>query len=238
MLNGGFESGLTSWKISSGTAVSQTTNVLCGSYSAKLGGSSRNGLEQTVTGLSPNTTYTLQAQCKVSTSGVTGSVGIKNFGGTTITRSFTSTTYTAQSITFTTGATNTSATLYGYNSTGNYIYLDAVYLATGTGSLLATVARNPSRDLSSENNIKEKFSISPNPAQNLATIHYTSDREETAKIILYNATSKKLQESERMMQSGVNKIDLNLAAVKSGLYFVTVISSAGERTTKKLIISK
>ncbi len=71
-------------------------NPLCGSYSAKLGGSSRNGLEQTVTGLSPNTTYTLQAQCKVSTSGVTGSVGIKNFGGTTITRSFTSTTYTAK----------------------------------------------------------------------------------------------------------------------------------------------
>lgn len=129
VLNGGFESGLTSWKVSTGTAVSQTANALCGSYSAKLGGNARNGLEQTVTGLQPNTTYTLKVQGKVSVSGVNGTVGVKNFGGTTITTSVVSTSYVPLSITFTTGSSSTSAVIYGWNASGNYIYLDAFHLA-------------------------------------------------------------------------------------------------------------
>jgi len=76
---------------------------------------------QTLTGLIPNTSYTLSAWMKGSGA---IKIGAKDFGGTTVESSVpTLGTYAQFSINFTTGAANTTAVIYviGINTTAGYI---------------------------------------------------------------------------------------------------------------------
>lgn len=85
-------------------------------------------LEQTVTGLLPNTTYTFGGYGKVATTGASAIIGVKNYGGSSIGASITSTAYQQASVTFTTGANNTSATVYFYKPNAGTVYGDDFYL--------------------------------------------------------------------------------------------------------------
>ena len=118
--NPGFESGdLNSWTNwpSGGSVVA--SNMHSGSYAAKQTGSSA-GIYRTVTGLSPNTTYTFRGWIKAGASGNSAYLYAKNCGtgcnGSSLTVSGTS--YTFASLTFTTGATNTSAELGLWRNSG------------------------------------------------------------------------------------------------------------------------
>lgn len=85
-------------------------------------------LEQTVTGLLPNTTYTFGGYGKVAAAGTTAIIGVKNYGGSSIGSQVSSTSYQQGSVTFTTGATNTSATVYYYKPNAGTVYGDDFYL--------------------------------------------------------------------------------------------------------------
>ena len=67
-----------------------------------------NGAEQTVTGLRPNTRYTLTGSGKVTGSNEM-TIGVKEHGGNEEFMQFTSSNYTTGSIIFTTGFASTSA---------------------------------------------------------------------------------------------------------------------------------
>ncbi|WNR46164.1 carbohydrate binding domain-containing protein [Paenibacillus roseipurpureus] len=86
-----------------------------GTHSCKI--SWTGACEQTITGLKPNTMYTLTGWGKV-TSGDSGYIGVKNYGGTELRAVVNTNMYTGQTITFTTGAANTSALIYIYNNSG------------------------------------------------------------------------------------------------------------------------
>lgn len=85
-------------------------------------------LEQTVTGLLPNTTYVFGGYGKVSTPGESAVIGVKNYGGSSMGSQVTSTTYQQASVTFTTGASNTSAVVYFYKPNAGTVYGDDFYL--------------------------------------------------------------------------------------------------------------
>lgn len=91
-------------------------NAHSGLYAVKIIGSNI-GISQTVV-VKPNTTYTMTGWGKVVTPGETIAIGVKNYGGTETFYNFTTTSYTQGSITFTTGATNTSANIYFWRSSG------------------------------------------------------------------------------------------------------------------------
>lgn len=141
-VNTGFESGCSSWNCYGGAAAT-TGNARTGNDAVQLPGGTSSGAEQTVTGLAPNTQYRLQGFAKSATAGQCVYVGVKNFGGTE-TRSCVSTTnYTAGTVTFTTGSTNTSALIYFWNPPANTatgygddISLSAVPAAHNYGALL------------------------------------------------------------------------------------------------------
>ena len=119
--NTGFESGnCSSWNCYGGASAT-TTSPHTGSYAVSLPPGS--GAEQTVTGLSADTTYRLQGFGKTNTAGQCVYVGVKNFGGTETRTCLDSTSYTAGAVTFTTGASSTSAIIYFWYPSGN----------TGTG---------------------------------------------------------------------------------------------------------
>lgn len=130
--NGGFETGtLAGWSnYPSGGSVS-TSSPRTGTYAAAQAGSNA-GFYRTITGLSPNTTYTLTGWVKVTT-GNTGYLYVKNYGSTMLTSSpATSTSYAPLTVTFTTGAGSTSAEIGLWRDAGSgsgTIYLDDVSLS-------------------------------------------------------------------------------------------------------------
>ncbi|MFB9327797.1 carbohydrate binding domain-containing protein [Paenibacillus aurantiacus] len=125
--NGGFESGgLGSWYGWNAAAV-VNTQARTGSYALQLAGGPVSA-EQVVT-LSPNTTYTLTGFAKTGNSSEPVHIGVKNYGGSQQFASISSTTYTAGSVTFTTGSTNTSATIYAYKPSGtSSAYIDDIVI--------------------------------------------------------------------------------------------------------------
>ena len=104
--NPGFESGTNGW---TGWNYNSDTYPFSGAY----GGTAWWGgyMEQTITGLQPNTEYTLAAKARRFEDGVSGGIGVKNYGGNNQTASTSSATYTDLSISFTTGNNNTSAVI-------------------------------------------------------------------------------------------------------------------------------
>ncbi|WP_440873667.1 metallophosphoesterase [Thalassotalea sp. PLHSN55] len=95
-------------------------NANTGSYAGQV--NEGGDIKATITGLTPNTTYTLSSAVKT-----TGRVGlyVKDFGGTKLSSISTSSNYANKSVTFTTGASNTSAVIYVYSIVGTS-YMDDV----------------------------------------------------------------------------------------------------------------
>jgi hypothetical protein len=138
LINPGFETGTaTPW----GTdwAAVTTGNAHGGTYSAVVYGSSSGGIWQNVTGLTPNTTYTLSAYVENSP-GATAFLFAKEFGGQEVDESFNSSSYVEVSLTFTTGPTNTSAQIGLWKLSGT-AYADDFDLAAVVSAGMATATR-------------------------------------------------------------------------------------------------
>jgi len=121
LADGGFESGnCSSWGCWGGASVA-ASNARTGTYALQLpaNASASTGGQQTVTGLTANTTYQLQGFAKSSVAGQCIYLGVKNFGGTEARTCLSATSYTGGTVTFTTGASNTSATVYLWNPSTN-----------------------------------------------------------------------------------------------------------------------
>ncbi|MEV0468695.1 carbohydrate binding domain-containing protein [Streptomyces prunicolor] len=118
--NPGFETGaLTPWTQSTGTASSvAASNSRTGTYALQTAASA-SGAIQTVTGLTSGGSYLLAAWAKVGTAGEEVAVGVKSFGGTETYLRGSTTSYTEQPIFFTTGVSNTSASVYCYKNSGS-----------------------------------------------------------------------------------------------------------------------
>ncbi len=116
-VNPGFETGsLDGWG-GYGTRSVVNTNQHGGNYSAKLeylGGNDSSAFEQVVTGLQPNTSYTLKAWAKVENSSARVYLGVRDYSGPETNISTQSTVYTQLTLNFTTGSNDTSAKIYLY----------------------------------------------------------------------------------------------------------------------------
>ena len=114
--NPGFETGeLRSWSSWGSGVATADTAARSGTYGVTLNPGD-GGVEQVIEGLKVNTTYTLRGWGKVEARDDAVKVGVKAYGGAEIIETLSSTTYTQAAITFTTGATNTSATIFMYHA--------------------------------------------------------------------------------------------------------------------------
>lgn len=125
--NPGFESNATGWTKVGSVSIS-TSDSHTGGSSAK---SSAVGGEftQTISGLTVNTTYTLKAWIHGN-----GIIGANNYGGTEVTAGGNAATWTEFTVTFTTGATNTSAVIFARGTTSSDVRFDDFTLNSGTSS--------------------------------------------------------------------------------------------------------
>ncbi|UKS26983.1 hypothetical protein LOZ80_36910 [Paenibacillus sp. HWE-109] len=98
-------------------------NARTGFYGLKLE-TVQDGVEQIIKGLTPNTTYDLSGWAKVTDSSEVR-IGVKDYGGNDVYSSSTGSTWKRVDVRFTTGPQNTTATIYGYKTSGsNYAYID------------------------------------------------------------------------------------------------------------------
>lgn len=123
-----FENGSAAWILMSG-ASRVTSNVNSGSYA--IIATDNSGANQTITGLTPNTTYLLTGWFKSSTSAPV-SFGVKWHGGNELVVQTTSSTYTQLSIKFTTGPASTTANIYAFNPNGgtDIMFADSLSLTS------------------------------------------------------------------------------------------------------------
>lgn len=107
--NPGFETGDTSdWSVTGSPVITSTTHS--GSYAISMTGTAT--IEQVITNLCPNTSYTVTGWGMAKFNGGFY-LGVKNYGGSDLTSQFTDQrSWRENSITFTTGASNTSATIF------------------------------------------------------------------------------------------------------------------------------
>jgi beta-glucanase (GH16 family) len=114
IIDSDFENGSSSWTIWGG-ASRVTTDIKSGTYAVRAIANS--GVNQTITGLLPNTTYILTAWLK-SSNNLPVSLGVKKYGGNELVVQTSSSSYVQLSIQFTTGPVTTTAVIYGYNPAG------------------------------------------------------------------------------------------------------------------------
>lgn len=139
IVNPGFESGaLNPWTLAAGNGGPTQARKYVGAWAGYVG-TSTGRLEQTVSGLSPNTTYTLCGWYTLESTASTVQFGVKNYGGAQQTQTVTTSAsfvWVQLSLSFTTGAANTSATVFFEQPTvgGNYGYSDDWWLVAGGGS--------------------------------------------------------------------------------------------------------
>ncbi|MFI9365843.1 ricin-type beta-trefoil lectin domain protein [Kitasatospora sp. NPDC053057] len=142
--NLGFESGDCSHWNCYGGAGAVAGNAHSGAYSVRLPPNS--GADQTISGLTPNTTYNLTGWAKSSAAGQCVQLGVKDFGGTETRTCLSGTSYTRWVVRFTTGPNSTSATVYEWNPPGNTAtgWGDDLALTTGpvTGALVLAASNS------------------------------------------------------------------------------------------------
>ncbi len=133
--NPGFEAGSSSALWGGSTVVK--TNKRTGTYGAEIPDNA--GYQQTISGLSPNTTYTFSAYVK--TVGGSAVIGVKNHGAAQMTESFNAAGFILVDIEFTTGDGVTSADCFVYNGAGGatMVYADDLSLSL-TGIILPPLA--------------------------------------------------------------------------------------------------
>ncbi|MEY9956632.1 carbohydrate binding domain-containing protein [Streptacidiphilus sp. MAP5-52] len=115
--NGGFETGSPAPWTGAGTTSIAANTDLGGNYALQLSGTGST-VEQIVT-VKPNTTYTLSGYAKVSASGNQVEIGVKNYGGSQAAAPITATGWTQGTVTFTTGASTTTADIFCYHDIGS-----------------------------------------------------------------------------------------------------------------------
>ncbi|MGW1343229.1 GH39 family glycosyl hydrolase [Kribbella sp. NPDC002412] len=112
--NPGFQSGQLSGWTATGNGTVAATGGRSGAAVATFTGAG-NGVLTTVTGLTPNTRYTFSGYLK---SADPVYLGVKNYGGPETSSPVSTAPYSPTSVTFTTGAGSTTATLYAYKNSG------------------------------------------------------------------------------------------------------------------------
>lgn len=81
---------------------------------------------------------------------------------------------------------------------------------------------------------KAPFSIYPNPSNNNFILNYVSAHDEKINLRILNTAGTLVKEINCFTKKGTNKIDLNMNAVNSGIYFIK-ISNNDKTVIQKLI---
>ncbi len=82
-----------------------------------------------------------------------------------------------------------------------------------------------------------KFSIYPNPTNNILTLDFTSKNNDKSVLSITNIVGEKIKEFQINTVSGINTLNLNLEGINNGVYFINFINNSS-KSTKKFVITR
>jgi hypothetical protein len=182
-------------------------------------------VEQVVTGLTPNTTYTFRGWGKVDAAGISAKLSVKDHGGAQVfSPNFTSTSsYTQSSVSFTTGSTSTSARVMFYAPANGGAWGDDFTLTAGTGSRVAY------GDLA-----EAGWSVYPNPAGRQLTLQLVARQAQDTQLALVDLAGRPVLTRNVHLAAGPNRVIVNTEKVRPGTYLLRV-EADGRRLVKKVV---
>ena len=214
VLNPGFES-TGSWNLWAATTTATCTKT--GTKGAQLSANEA-GFEQIINGLKPSTTYRFKGY--VNTKGSTVSLGVKNYGGKTINTKCISATMTQFTATFTTGSSNTSATVYLYRK-GN-----TSLVCADDFEVIENLSSARIEEINTQSSMGE-LKVYPNPASSNAQVEYVLNEPSTIMIDLYNIQGKLVNTilAPAVLQAGSYSQQIDTQQLEKGIYYLRYSSN-------------
>ncbi len=86
----------------------------------------------------------------------------------------------------------------------------------------------------------KELTISPNPAGNSTTIHYTLSEERNVRFTLYTLVGERVLQITRSKHcaGGTGTEPVNLSSIRTGLYLLVATTDKGEQLTQRLVVEK
>ncbi len=126
------------------------------------------------------------------------------------------------------------------SATADVDWIEITGNAPSAANCAALTATGSAVSLQSGSEVAEQqvARIYPNPTSGNATINITLAKNEQAAIMVYDAQGRMVEDLGiiKSVPGGEQKVVCNLSNRKPGLYYVTVISSKGQRSSYKLIV--
>jgi hypothetical protein len=222
-LNGGFETSELSPWTGTGSSGVNGDSFHTGLYSGYAEGLNAS-INQTITGLTPGTTYIFSAFVyNSSDSGGNIYLGVINSGGADVRRNYGTSDWKLISFQFTTGDTNTIADIYmSVNSTNTLGRIDDVFVhevVTIPVSIIEVIA--------------EDYKIYPNPVTgNYLNINLNSSHG-VNKFEIYDASGRLKFVKKDFVQSD---FQIDVSAYHEGIYYVRMLKQTGSRTTRIIVL--
>lgn len=237
--NFGFENDFTGWSIygTPDPSINSTTaHVHSGSKSGYFNGANGNasGANYELTGLTPNTTYSVKAWVK-AVSGNDIWITAAAEGGIQTGQQMTSTTWTqsGNNIVFTTGNNVTKGRISTWVGVGSAAYFDDFTVESCSSCRVASAELESNQQAESLS-----LQLSPNPASREVSISLAGFEEEfVVQVQLRDMSGKSFLRRQVQPRVEGKQVSLSVGHLPHGLFFVTVQGSKVGKTAK-LIITK
>jgi hypothetical protein len=223
VVNGNFETNeLTPWT-GTGSHGVDGDNFHTGLYSAWAGGLNAS-ITQTITDLTPNTTYIFSAYVfNKKSDGKYIYVGVNNSGGAAVRRNIGSTDWRLISFQFTTGSSNTSADIYmSTNSADTWGRIDDVFVNEVITIPTSTIV-----------NGEEHIKVYPNPVTGNYMHIKLNTSNSVYKVEIYDVGGRQKFAKNTFNQT---EISVDVSTYQEGIYFVRIHNQKGILNTKIMVM--
>ena len=124
--------------------------------------------------------------------------------------------------------------VYGYNSA--YSATSCYKLRVSVGSTAFRTVQDIVAEPVDEPAIND-FNLFPNPAKEEVNVAFSASQNESIQVRVFDMVGKTILNQNFNVESGYNKLSLDLTLMNKGIYFVELTNSS-ERIVKKLILEK
>lgn len=243
VINPGFENGTTGWTIDYGSDSVVTSNIHSGLYCLQAGGTgSASGRAQEITsGFSVGDSLTISGWGKVSTTTLSGLIGVDciNSSGSTIvevSNSFSTTSYQNLSLSFAVPPGTVSLKVFVYKGAStSYFYADDIsltHISTGTMAVKHTINSLKSEEPSIETG--EHVKIYPNPSDNYIIVD-ANLHDSKVQMSILDIQGKAVWAQSYENREGHFNEKVNVNNLPSGIYILKIFEK-GHVTTKKFTV--
>jgi plastocyanin len=122
---------------------------------------------------------------------------------------------------------------YKVTAAGNYSYKCTPHAAMG---MTGTFTANGTNGITSNSSVFADMQLNPNPARESVNISFNPANSFKGSVSLFNLIGNILFKYEYEFDAGVNRLNISLANIPAGLYFIELRDKMNNRAVRRLIV--